>query len=132
MSKSISNCDDVIDSRDIIERIEELCNERDSFLEEDKINLLPEWDKTPEAEELNSLLALQEECDGYSDWKYGMKFIRYDYFRNYAEDFVYEIGDMPKSLPSYIENNIDWEGVAEELLVDYTSADFDGVEYYFL
>lgn len=131
MSKSIDNREDIIDSRDVIDRIDELSDERDAFLDDDESNL-PEWDNTPEAEELKTLLALQDECEGYSDWKYGVTLIREDYFTEYAEDLVKDLGELPKDLPSYIENNIDWDGVAEDLKYDYTSVDFDGVEYYFI
>ena len=63
------------------------------------------------------------------DW-YPLTFIRDSYFEEYAEELVKEIGDLPKFLPEYIENNIDWEGVADDLKVDYTSGEFDGVTYW--
>lgn len=131
MSTNFSNEDNVIDSREIIERIEELSDERDSFLEEDETKLLPEWDKTPEAEELKSLLALQEECEGYSDWEYGITLIRCNYFKEYAEDLAKDVGDLPDNIPAYIYDNINWQGVADDLSSDYTKVDFDGIEYYF-
>lgn len=37
---------------------------------------------------------------------------------------------MPKELPWYIANHIDWDGVADELKADYTSIDYDGVTYW--
>jgi hypothetical protein len=131
MSNSIDNNLDTINSMDIIDRISDLSDERDDFLESDETALLADWDATPEAGELESLLALQEDCEGYSDWEYGVKLIRYDYFENYTEDFVIEIGELPARLPWYIENNIDWKAVAQDIKADYISVYFDGIEYYF-
>lgn len=122
---SVSNCDDVIDSRDVIERIEELQEERDAY-EEDGSGTWGEDD----AAELASLEALQDEAEGYSeDWRYGATLIRDSYFVQYCRELVKDIGDIPSDLPSYLANNIDWQGVADDLRVDYTEVDFDGVTY---
>jgi len=118
-SNKITNYEDVIDSRDVIERIDYLQTFEESELDES------------ENEELKNLLSLQEEAEGYSeDWKYGSTLIRDSYFVEYAEELVRDIGDLPQDLPSYIENNIDWEGVADAIKEDYTNVDFDGVEYW--
>jgi hypothetical protein len=101
----------------------------------DRIDYLKSFEESEldeyEREELRNLLSLQEEAEGYSeDWKYGSTLIRDSYFAEYAEELVRDIGDLPQDLPSYIENNIDWDGVADDIKVDYTSVDFDGVEYW--
>ena len=115
----ITNDEDVIDSREIIERIAYLEGFEDEDLDED------------EAEELKNLLALQNEAEGYSDdWQYGSTLIRESYFVEYCKEMLQDIGDLPKDLPLYIESNIDWEGVAEDLKVDYTEVGFDGVSYF--
>lgn len=147
MNKEISNSDDVIDSRDVIARIEELEGERDSAFEAAHSN----WDSDEtvrgdmsrddfaqehwetvnpgEADELKHLLALQDEAEGYApDWKYGACLIRSTYFVEYCEELCKDIGDLPKDIPHYIE--IDWTATAENIKADYTTVDFDGVEYY--
>lgn len=53
-----------------------------------------------------------------------------DHFVAYCKDLVSELGYLPEELPAFIENNIDWDGVAEDLQVDYTSITFDGEDYY--
>lgn len=113
MTREISNSDDVIDSRDVIERIAELQGTND-----------------PETlEELTALLALQDEAEGYApDWKYGAQLIRDSYFVTAMQELCDDIGDLPKDLPSYFE--IDWEATARNLQVDYTSVEFDGVTYW--
>ena len=174
MTKSISNTDKVIDSRDVIARIEELQDmkfdaeiARDEELQEAKeareeeiadgafnsenlkdIDSIPVeedddvfYDGTPnltewgfdenDYEELAMLQELAGEASGYAtDWKYGETLIHEDYFVDYCRQLVQDIGDLPKDLPSYIENNIDWDGVADDLKMDYTSVNFGGETYY--
>lgn len=43
------------------------------------------------------------------------------------EEFAEETSELPYDLPSWIENNIDWKGVAYDLMFDYTEED----GYYF-
>lgn len=155
MKRDISNSEDILDSRDIIERINELERERDNWQEDNELpDYIPgdsekdlerikaekwtdeqsdkwtEWDESEEGEELKALLKLQDEAEGYaSDWIYGATLIRKTYFVEYCKDLVNDIGDMPKNLPGYIENNINWQGVADDLEIDYTEVDYDGVEY---
>ena len=75
----ISNNDDVIDSRDVIERIEELQAESD----------LDEADR----DELEALVNLAEEASGYApDWEYGEALIRGTYFTQYAEQLADDRG----------------------------------------
>ena len=123
---TISNLDDVIDSRDIIERIEELESELVSFLEESEENTeenFPEW------EELETLRALATECSSLSvDWKCGETLIRYNYWEDYVQEMLEDCGEIPRNLPWYI--SIDWETTADHISQDYNLVDFDGVDYY--
>jgi len=149
-----TNSDDVIDSRDIIERLEELESERQDLADaisaaQDELDTaeddtpeirtlletgvayaetaLNDWDND-NANELKALQALAkegEECG--DDWTCGSTLIRESYFTDYCKDLVSDIGDLPDDLPSYIV--IDWEATANNLKVDYTEIDFDGVTY---
>jgi uncharacterized protein (UPF0335 family) len=156
MTTSISNSEDVIDSRDVIARIEELEDERQGLVDslsdstddfrtaeesgdQEMIDLtldakdkdeaaLEEWD-SDNGEEYAVLTALALEAEGYAgDWKYGATLVRDDYFTEYAKQLCEDIGDVPRDLPSYIE--IDWEKTADNIKVDYTAVDFDGVTYW--
>ena len=64
MLTEITGTEDIIDSRDIIARIEELQNEKDNFDEE--LNNAT-WEDTFEedAKELKYLLEVAAECEGY-------------------------------------------------------------------
>ena len=110
----VTNREDVIDSRDVIARI----------------NWLEDTEDEDEQAELKALLALQEEAEGYCpDWQDGATLIRDSYFQTYAEQLAEDIGAIdPKA--SWPLNCIDWEKAASELQYDYTSVEFDGVEYW--
>jgi len=125
--------DDVIDSRDVIARIEELEGERDAANEADPTvgeDGFTAWerDNTEDADELKALKALADEAEGYApDWRYGATLIRESDFVTYCQELVEDIGDMPKGMADYLV--IDWEGTARNIRVDYTEVDFDGVPY---
>lgn len=113
---TVDNTEDILDSRDIIERIEELENDEDR----DECDNL----------ELEQLRKLAEEGENYaSDWKYGATLIRDSYFENYAQELAEDCGMIPRDL-AWPCSCIDWEQAARELKMDYTSIDFDGVEYW--
>lgn len=126
MTNSISNTDEIIDSRDVIARIAELESERDDWEDEDG----KEWaeENPDEAEELEKLQAFAEEAEDYaSDWRYGAMLINGDYFTEYCKELLNDIGELPRDLPDYIV--IDWDATADNLKVDYTEVDFDGQTY---
>jgi hypothetical protein len=127
---TIDNTDDILDSRDIIARIEELTDERDSFA--------PDLDATPadwaavnpeDAEELATLTALAEEAEGYApDWTHGETLIRDSYFTEYAMGLLADCGDLPRELPHYIV--IDEEATARNIRMDYTAVEFGDITYW--
>lgn len=132
----ISNSEDVIDSRDVIARIDQLKDELEdagvSFdLETDKLNdAANERDMTAELEEWEALTKLAEQGEQYApDWQYGETLIRDSYFREYAEELAEDIGAI-NAETTWPNNCIDWERAARELRVDYTAIDFDGVTYW--
>ena len=154
MPRDISNNEDVLDSSDIIARIEELEADRDGYvlecpeyvggnhgLDEQCPNGCGDRNATPEewaqdfpddAAELAILSKLAEEAEGYADdWKYGETLIRDSYFRTYAEELAEDIGAINHEA-SWPNNCIDWDRACRELQMDYTSVDFDGVTYWVL
>lgn len=119
MTNEITNGEDVIDSRDIIARIEDLESRAE-----------PEALSEDEAAELAALKALAEEAEPYApDWQYGEALIRDSYFQQYAEELAGDCGLIKKDAP-WPNNHIDWEAAAEQLQQDYTQVDFDGVTYW--
>jgi hypothetical protein len=124
MATDISNDDEVIDTRDIIDRIAELEAQRD---DED----VPQGERLTDEErdELQALTTLAESAEGYlPDWKYGETLVRDDYFTKYTKELLKECGYIPDDFPDWIE--VDWEKTAENVQADYTELDFAGVTYW--
>jgi hypothetical protein len=129
MTTTIDNTVDVIDSRDVIERIEELRDERDAHDEEER-GLSWAEEHPDDAEELRALEELQSDAEGYtSDWRHGAQLIRDSYFEDYARELVEDMhGALRRA--EWPFSCIDWEAAADELKHDYTAVDFDGVTYW--
>ena len=142
----VSNRQDVLDVRDIIERFEELDKERELLADaipgegdedtdaEIKVEALKEWDED-NGDEWKTLKALLEELNGdggdhqwKGDW-YPVTLIRDTYFVDAMRDLVQEIGDLPKNIPGYLA--IDWEQTADNLRADYSSVEYDDVTYWY-
>lgn len=146
MSREITNSDDLIDVRDVIERFEELESEqeslteaRDEFTEPSEdldiaVATLAEW-KADYADEMATLGSLLDDLKGNGgdeqwrgDW-YPISLIRYSYFVDAMQELVSDIGVLPKDIPVYLA--IDWEKTADNLQVNYSSVGFDGVTYWY-
>jgi hypothetical protein len=120
-TESIDNYADVIDSREIIARIEYL----ESIVADETEGIELDED---EERELAALRAFAEDASGAEDWEYGETFIRDSYFVDYAQELAEDIG-VPE-VDRWPTRHIDWEAAADELKGDYTSYDFDGVTYW--
>jgi len=140
----ISNRDDTINSRDVLERIEELEEERQPLLDaleeaeagddaaatDAAQKALAEYDSSGDGAELSALKALAEDAEGYADdWRHGATLIRDSYFPEYARELAEEIGAIDRNAKWPLAH-IDWEAAAEELKQDYTCVTFDGVDYW--
>ena len=110
----ITNSADVIDSRDVI----------------DRIACLEDTEDEGERAELAALKALDEEASGYAeDWQHGATLIRDSYFETYAREMADDIGAINDE-DEWPCTCIDWERAARELQRDYMSVEFDGVTYW--
>jgi hypothetical protein len=147
----IDNSQDVIDSRDVIRRIAELeelkqtlsdaiddfrtVEESEEHTEEELEMALQARDAAArdfgdtEESELEALEALAEEAEAYNvDWSHGAALIRASYFIEYTKERCESIGAIPSNLPHYIV--IDWTATADNFQVDYVEVDFDGEDYW--
>lgn len=122
MALNVDNSQDILDSREIIARIEEL--EAQKAESEESYD----WDDYADQDELDALYALAEEADSAEDWEYGATLIRDSYFQDYAEQLAEDIGYLDGDKIMY--NFINWERWAEYIQSDYFSVDFDGVTYW--
>lgn len=154
MKNPLINCKDVVDSREVIEYKEYLEQEiLDAYIQwaenhndycEDgseievpesfgEIEYVDEESFTtcyPELfEEYELITDFCDELEGYGNFEYGEAIIHRNYFGQYCEELCEELGGLHKELPSYIEKNIDWDGVADDLEVDYMTANYRDEEF---
>lgn len=109
---------DVFDSREVIERIEELEALRDD-------NELTEED----AAELEMLTAFADEGSlELEDWEYGVTFINENYFVAYTEEMLKDTGYITRDLPWWVV--INWDATADYVKGDYLEFTLDGDTYY--
>ena len=139
MADPISKYDDIIDSRQVIERIDELTEaigETDACVQADGDEChcgmpLDSHDVDEERDELAALKALAEEASTSPDWTYGEALVRDSYFKTYAEELADDIGAVDQDLSNrWPYTYIDWEQAARELQQDYMAVDYDGVMYW--
>lgn len=122
--------DDQIDVRDVTDRIEQLEVELADAHDDDEVDEV--LDLRAESKLLTELLDDLRGNGGDHQWRgdwYPVSLIRDSYFVEAMEEMVKDIGDMPANVPNYIA--IDWDQTAENLRVDYTSCEFDGVTYWY-
>ena len=112
MTNRPTNTDDVIDSRDILSYIKDKENDRDFELE-------------------NFVKKFRDEYYDYDkaleDLEFGITFIRDSFFEDYMLDYFLQFNQVDEALECYI----DIEAFARDQQYDYTSINFDGVEYWY-
>ena len=114
---------DIIDVRDIIERIEEL---------EPEIDEIGEGDHIAEWKALTSIMADLKGMGGDEQWEgdwYPLTLIRDSYFKTYAQDLAEDVGAVNANA-TWPNNCIDWGQAARELQYDYSGVDIRGVTYW--
>ena len=136
----ITKFDDIIDLRDVIARFEELEAERQEIIdaiEESKSSYfnLEQFDESDDGIEFSALRELLVDCEGNGgdeqwrgDW-YPVTLIRYSHFKEYAQELAEDCG-MVMDNAKWPYTCIDWDQAARELLMDYTTVSFRGVDYH--
>lgn len=123
---TIDEYQDVLDTRDILERI--------SDLETDLVDQAADTPGRADTEdELRELTALIDEIRDYSGDtpEHGVQLIRYSYFADYAKDLYLDCWeDADEKISRWPFRHIDWDAAAAELRIDYTEVTFRGVEYF--
>lgn len=132
----------IIDIREVIERLEELENDRDGFVigapDGTETPAPEQWasDNSDDAEELAKLESLMSALQGYGgdeQWRgnwYPLLLIHDDHFEDYAQELAEDCG-MVNSDATWPNNHIDWEAAANELKVDYSTVEYDGETYWY-
>ena len=118
----ISNSDKYIDAQDVRKRIAELESQIEDATDEDDVEC--------EKDELKILEAFAGEI-GSDNLQHGCQLIHEDHFEEHAREMAGELHGKAVADAEWPFYCIDWTKAAEELQIDYTGADFDGVTYYF-
>lgn len=159
LANRIHNGCDVIDSRDVIERI----NELESELQDTHDIERREWaDLQTELADLEELPPDAEPAEDFEEWlrrahdsgeddvaelfllrtliaeleahageapRHGVTMIRDSYFESYAQELAEDTGAIDRNA-TWPNTHIDWEAAADALKQDYCPIDYDGVEYW--
>jgi hypothetical protein len=120
MAVTVDLTANIIDVRDIIERIGEIAHDLTTYSAE--AFAYPEL-----VEEHAALCAIMRELAGNGgdeQWEgewYPLTLIRDHHFTDYCRELCEDIGAVPRDLPAYIA--IDWDETAQNLMVDYSSVE---------
>lgn len=153
----VDNSDDVINTRDIEKKIDDLMEEIDDLQKEideikEKIEFnedCPEDEKYSDKDiddfnsEIKSKMEIQDdlrneleplndfksELEGYCDWYGGDTLVRDSYIDKFIRQEIEETNsNLFDSIPSWLE--IDWESTIDNLKGDFTCGDWDGITYW--
>jgi Antirestriction protein (ArdA) len=89
------------------------------------------WNDEDDAPELWAALNQFKDETQYEGWDHGIQFIHEHYFEQYAREFAEDVGVLDTSA-DWPMNCIDWEQAANELQMDYSVVEVDGMCYYYL
>jgi len=132
----------VLDTQELDERLDYLTSVKDvradwmdakrDAMSDEEIEELEDNEPEEFTDEMEKELdALEEAKSEVTEWRDGNTLVNLDYWTEYCKELTMEIGELPKNLASYIENNIDWDGVAVDLSVDYSTIDIMGNTFYY-
>ena len=113
---------ELMDSREVIEKLEELESLESGATEENPMD-------KDDADELKNLRALAKEGEDSPDWIYGEALIKDSYFEEYAQQLAEDIGAINKD-QSWPNNCIDWTEAADQLKQDYFPVTYGSTEYW--
>ena len=129
MPDKFTNNDDTIDTRDIIEEIEELKAQIEEYEEENSEEKLEEnYSYHDTQRELETLKELIDDIG--ENAPAGVTLINEDYFEEFAEEFACDIGAIQRGTV-WPANCINWGQAADELQQDYTTVYYDGQAFYY-
>ena len=121
--------DDIIDTRDLIDRFESLESLHDN--EGGTFNETLTDDEKEEFGTLKEILAAIKGLGGDEQWRgdwYPLTLIRERYFTTYTQELLEDTGIIPTNLPDWVA--IDWERTAEAVQEDYTPIEIAGHTYW--
>ena len=92
---------------------------------------LQSWDEEDiESDELEELLEVEQDIRAAAE--NGNILISENYFVAYIRELCEERGEVNWQVPEHIRNNVDWDGVADDLRQDYGQFRLRGTEWLYL
>ena len=132
MVNYIDNTQDIIDVRDIIDRVEELESSIQDYENEDG-DLELHDEHISQKEELDELRDVLSELAGYGgdeqfegDW-YPVSLIHDNYFETAMDELLEDIGVIPRDLPCYLTITVDYIALQQ----DYSSVNIGNETYWY-
>jgi hypothetical protein len=125
-----STMSNIIDIRDLIEEYEKLEQEIEAAKDDPENEVDDET--TDRFKALTDLFDELRGCGGDEQWKgdwYPLTLIPESDFEDYARELAEDIEGTAIRDAHWPFTCIDWEKAAEELKQDYSSVEFDGVDY---
>lgn len=124
MTFNYTDAPDYFDSRDLLERIEELTetiSDPEFYTDGD----------TKEDEELQALIKFANSARPYiEDFHHGETFIKDEAFTEYTKESAKEYIEHPEKLDVWPFTAIDWDEAADQLKVDFHSFELNGTTYW--
>ena len=133
----------MIDTRDLAEKREELqtdlvnsfndyfdteledFGDLTSYIDNSEDEDVQKW-KEDNSDDFDHIEEIDELENGISDFSFGETLIPNDDFTEYCKDMV---EDCLYNVPDFIKDNINWDGVASDLEVDYSSVTYQGESF---
>jgi hypothetical protein len=129
-----SSSADIIDTRDVIARVEHLRQLREpGAVDLGEDNATDQDTLFSELTALESLLSDLSGNGGDEQWEghwYPVMLIRETYFKEYAMALAEDCGAINANA-TWPNNCIDWEKAARQLKGDYATTEYNGVTYYY-
>ena len=147
---------DVFDSRDLIEYREELesdildayidwaenhneyCDEGEELEIPDSFEEIEFLDEEAFTQTCADLIKEYEEIEEFcyeleessADFKHGEAIIHEFYFTEYCKEFLDDCGYLDRNMPQLIRDNIDFDGIADDMKEDYAEVEYQGDTYF--
>ena len=135
----------MIDTRDLAEKREELqtdlvnsfndyfdtefedFGDLTSYIDNSEDEDVQNW-KEDNSDDFDHIEEIDYIEDTVSEFSFGETLIEDDEFEDYCRDLVEDCYDLG-NVPGFIENNINWSGIASDLSVDYNNVTYQGKSY---
>lgn len=136
--------DDIINSRDINSRYEDLKGEYDALVEaleeaqdpkdiQESQEALDDFNSSFDKDEMDTLAEVISEGEKTNGWWRGVTLINENYFTTYTKDLIDDTQEEPEELDStdwpWNHLSMDYDGAAEELKQDYYELEVSGHTY---